>query len=703
MNYLVTGATGFIGRYVVDLLLKRPENRVHALVRPGSETKLEQLRQRLDVSPDRLVLISGDLGQPSLGISDDNIRKLNGEIDHFFHIGAIYDLNAAEEPQRQVNVDGTRQALSIAARLGVGCFHHVSSIAVAGTYDGHFREDMFEQATGLDDPYFVTKHLAEKCVREEAEVPYRIYRPSMVVGDSRTGTMDKVDGPYYLFRLLEALGRVLPDGFPLVGIEGGQFNIVPVDYVAKAMVYIAHQPGWDGQCFHLTDSRHYRLQELLDLISQQSDQLPRFIWDVPNALLDLLPEKSLPTLARQPWMQSLLNRLQIAPGALGYVTYRTTYDRTQAEKALQGSSIELPQFEDYLPVLWRYWQEHLSPKPVQSEELAHQVKAEKGDRVRFRRPAIMPLVKRARDHWVWNAKRRFMPDKALQQRVRGKLVVLTGASSGIGSEVAHQLAFAGATVLLVARSEAALQEIAADIRARGGQSYAYPADLSDGDDCDRVCHEILADFGTVDILINNAGRSIRRSLKFSVDRFHDYERTMQINYFGSVRMALNFLPAMLEQKDGHIINVSTVGVQAAPARFTAYLGSKWALEGWSWAAANELAHTGVTVSTINYPLVRTPMIAPTKIYDYTPAMSPEQAVQWLLDVIVTRNKRKVGPLGLAALAMYYALPKTSESIVNTFYQLVYEAPPENYRKINSNERRLAAIPETKATEVQRSA
>lgn len=304
----------------------------------------------------------------------------------------------------------------------------------------------------------------------------------------------------------------------------------------------------------------------------------------------------------------------------------------------------------------------------------------KTDKVLFRKPKLMPYLKRARDHWKWNTKSLFKQEQALRQRVDGKTVLLSGASSGIGAEVAHRLADAGATVLLVARSLDKLEAIAADIQKSGGHAFAYAADLSNGDEVDRVCREVINNHGGVDILINNAGRSIRRSIKFSLDRFHDYERTMQLNYFGSVRMALNLLPGMLEREDGHIINVSTVGVQANPARFSAYLGSKWALEGWSWVAANELAHTGVTVSTINYPLVRTPMIAPTAIYKYTPAMSPEKAVDWMLDIIITRNKRKVGAMGLGALAMYYILPKTSETIVNASYQVVYEAPPKPVEK-----------------------
>ena len=309
----------------------------------------------------------------------------------------------------------------------------------------------------------------------------------------------------------------------------------------------------------------------------------------------------------------------------------------------------------------------------------------------MRKPSLKPYLMRARDHWKWNTKRLLHSQQALHDRVAGKTILLTGASSGIGAQVAHQLAAAGATLILVARSKDKLDAIAEQIQNEGGTAFVYATDLTVGDSIDQVCQQILKQHGGVDILINNAGRSIRRSIKFSLDRFHDYERTMRLNYYGSVRMALNLLPGMLERGDGHIVNVSTVGVQANPARFSAYLGSKWALEGWSWVAANELAHTGVTVSTINYPLVRTPMIAPTKIYDYTPAMSPETAVNWMLDIIITRNKRKVGPLGLGALTMYYLLPKTAETIVNASYQAVYEAPPEPRAKTARKQKRKAPI------------
>ena len=688
MNYLITGGTGFIGRFVIERLLHMPEANIYVLVRPGSEGKLDNIRDSLGVSKERLSALGGDLTAQNLGIAETDMFKLKGKIDHVFHLAAIYDLNAEAEPQQKANVEGTRHALQAAQNLDAGCFHHVSSIAVAGTYSGRFDESMFEQATGLDDPYFITKHQAERCVREEAKIPYRIYRPSMVVGHSKTGEMDKIDGPYYMFQLLETLGRALPSWLPLIGIEGGQFNIVPVDYVAEAMVHIAHQPNLDGQCFHLTDPAHYRLGELFNLIASQSNKLPAFTWEVPNSILNLLPKNAIPALATQSWVKNFLERLEIAPGALSYVTYPTTYDCSSTQHALANSTIAPPALANYMPVLWRYWREHLSPQTKKSANRKSAAELSK-EKVLLRRPEIMPYFKRAKDHWTWNTKSVFQSRSALEERVNDKVILLTGASSGIGAEVAQRLAFSGATVLLVARSKDKLEELAEDIQDHGGNAFAYPTNLADGDDCDRVCKLVIEEHGGVDILINNAGRSIRRSVKFSFDRFHDYERTMQVNYFGSIRMAMNLLPGMLERNEGHIVNVSTVGVQASPARFSAYLGSKWALEGWSWATANELAHTGVTISTINYPLVRTPMIAPTKIYDYVPVMSPEKAVDWMLDMIITRNKRKIGSLGVVALGMYYLFPKISETVVNASYQMVYEAPPKS--ELEKRERKKSKI------------
>src|SRR6201985_2596493 len=270
MSYFVTGATGFIGRNLVGRLLQR-EGTIFALVRAGSRGRLEELRTSWGADGARIVPISGDLTQPGLAISEEDLLAMRGQIDHFFHLAAIYDITADAETQEIANVEGTRHALELAGALDAGCFHQVSSIAAAGLYKGEWREDRFEEAERLDtNPYFRTKHESERLVREH-ERPLRVYRPGIVVGDSRTGEIDKIDGPYYFFKTLQRLRRVLPAWLPTVGIEGGEINIVPGDYVAAAIDHIAHQPELDARPSHLTDPDRRTAGEVINLSAKAAD------------------------------------------------------------------------------------------------------------------------------------------------------------------------------------------------------------------------------------------------------------------------------------------------------------------------------------------------------------------------------------------------------------------------------------------------
>ena len=189
---------------------------------------------------------------------------------------------------------------------------------------------------------------------------------------------------------------------------------------------------------------------------------------------------------------------------------------------------------------------------------------------------------------------------------------MTGASSGIGLTISNKLADAGAHVLLVARTQETLEEVKADIEKRGGKASIFPCDLNDMEMIDQVSKEILATVDHIDILINNAGRSIRRAVHESYDRFHDFERTMQLNYFGAVRLVLNILPHMIQRKDGQIINISSIGVLANATRFSAYVASKAALDAFSRCLSAEVHAHKIAITSIYMPLVRTPMIAPTK-------------------------------------------------------------------------------------------
>lgn len=672
MRYLVTGATGFIGRHLLERLLQRDDAEIFAVVRPGSAYKLEELRHELGATGEQLRAVHGDLTRALMGVSDKDRKALRGTVDHFFHLAAIYDITADDASQQEANVEGTRRAVNLAVDLQAGCFDYVSTIGVAGFYDGTFTEDMFDEANKFPNPYLRTKHDAEGVVRAECSVPYRIYRPSMVVGHSRTGFIDKVDGPYYMFPLIQWFQRLIPRGVPAPGITtDGVMNLVPVDFVAAAMDHIAHLPDRDGQVFFLTDNHHYTVLELLNIFSRAAGG-PRFIKTLNSSWLT--GRDSVRELLDNPRVHDVINTvlkpLGIPADLLGIMDWPTRFDNSNTLAALEGSGITVPELETYAANLWQYWESHLAPGQTEENRPA------KRRAIQLNTPDIAPHLRRIRGAWTWGLRQRLSPRRALRRRVEGKVVVITGASSGIGAGLAHRLARAGATVVVTARSIEKLQDLVEDINAGGGSAYAYRADLSNLESCDRVCREILNDHGQVDILVNNAGRSIRRSIKYAFNRFHDYERTMQLNYFGAIRMAMNLLPQMSERRSGHIVNVSTVGVQDAPPRFSAYLGSKFALEGWTMAAANEFAHEGIEFSLVNYPLVRTPMIAPTRIYDYFPAMSPEQAVDWLCEVIVTRPKRKVTPFGLLALFSYYAFPKTAEFIVNTGYQII----PESFGK-----------------------
>lgn len=636
MDYFVTGATGFIGRFVIARLLRRDNNsRVFALVRGGSEYKLDAIRKRLNISPDRLIAISGDLNRKLLGLEKQCIDDLTKQVDHFYHLGAIYDLEQSEENQISTNIEGTRQAIALAETLGAKCFHHMSSIAAAGLYDGIFTENMFEEAGPLSSPYLETKHRAEAIVRSECSIPFRIYRPAMVVGDSTTGEASKIDGPYYLFKLIQRLHDILPAWIPLLGIEGGTFNIVPVDYVADAFIYLAHKEGEDGNCFHLVSPRHYSLGELVNIFAGVADA-PKLAVRVDNSLINKLPNMLRQGVAKIPPSRFILHQvmenLDIPEAALQFISASTQYASSLTQKALADSNIGVPDLESYAQLLWDYWENHLDPER-EERELAQK------------------------------------PSLSLEEAVADKVVMVTGATSGIGKATALKLARAGAKVLVIARTPEKLNETLDEITKLGGQAQAYQCDVSDMESCEKLITQILKDHDHVDILVNNAGRSIRRSVINAIDRFHDFERTMQLNYFGALKLIMTLLPSMTERGSGHIINISSIGVLTNAPRFSAYVASKAALDAFSRCAASELAHQGISFTTINMPLVRTPMIAPTKIYNHVPTISPSQAADMICDAVVRKPKRIATQLGIMGSVMHFITPKITETVMNSGYKI----------------------------------
>jgi len=262
--------------------------------------------------------------------------------------------------------------------------------------------------------------------------------------------------------------------------------------------------------------------------------------------------------------------------------------------------------------------------------------------------------------------------RSLEDAVSGRTVMITGASSGIGKAAALEIGEAGGTMLLVARRADKLQEVADEIGGLGGVAYVHTCDLSDVDDIDRMCAEVLDEHEAVDVLVNNAGKSIRRSVDRAYDRFHDYQRTMQLNYFAAVKLVLNLLPTMRERGSGHIINISTIGLQMNTPRFSAYVASKAALDAFSRSIGPEVINDGVHITTVYMPLVRTPMIAPTKIYDRFPTLSPEEAGHIIAEAIRKRPKRIATTLGTIGQLTYAVAPGAQDLIVNRAYHLIPE-------------------------------
>ena len=261
---------------------------------------------------------------------------------------------------------------------------------------------------------------------------------------------------------------------------------------------------------------------------------------------------------------------------------------------------------------------------------------------------------------------------SLQGAAVGRNILITGASSGIGRATAIKLGQAGGTMLLVARGKEALEEVRAEIEEAGGLAYIHTCDLSSPEDIDRMAKEVLDKHEAVDILVNNAGKSIRRSVHRAYDRFHDYQRTMQLNYFGPVKLILDLLPTMREQHSGHIINVSTIGLQVNTPRFSAYVASKAALDAFSRSIGPEVVGDGVHITTVYMPLVRTPMIAPTKIYDRFPTLSPEEAADMICEAIRKRPKRVATAMGTIGQLTYAVAPGAQDMVVNRAYQLFPE-------------------------------
>jgi NAD(P)-dependent dehydrogenase (short-subunit alcohol dehydrogenase family) len=630
MSYFVTGATGFIGRRLVTELVNNRRGTIWVLVRPGSEAKLEKFRYRWSNST-RVKAVPGQLTEKGLGVDPAWVEENRGKIKHFFHLAASYDMTATKEQNDALNTGGTKHALELANQLEVDCFHVTSSIAASGEYTGTYSDDMFDVGQRFASDYHRTKFESEKLVRDTATMPWRVYRPAIVLGDSETGEIDKIDGPYYFFTLIKRMRDYLPGFLPAVPAPGFTMtNVVPVDYVAKSIDALAHKPGLDNRAFQLVNPEPQRNLDVLELFSKAAKS-PHLKVVADGRVGDFLPTRAIQVAlakvtTRGPGeivAKQTLGRLGIPPEVLAHVSLPTTYDNSATVEALAETGVELPPLKSYAATLWDYWEQNLDPD----------IKA----------------------------------DRASTKALKGKTVVITGASSGIGKATALRVAIHGGIPILVARGKEKLEETKGDIEAMGGEAYVYTCDLSDLEDIDRMAAAIVTNHDHVDFLVNNAGRSIRRSLRLSMDRFHDFERTMQLNYFGAIRLIMGLMPALTG--GGHVVNISSVGVQTNPPRFAAYVASKAALDAWSRVVSSEVLGDGLTFTSIHMPLVRTPMIAPTKMYQKFPTISSSQAADLVLKAMRDKPTELNTFAGTAGEITHAIAPTVAFRVLHQAYKM----------------------------------
>lgn len=627
MRILATGATGFLGRFLVERLLERGAD-VTVVDLAGAiaraETRLLPSWQRTaERHGGAIRLATGDVTAPGLFEQPTSAR----DFDHVFHLAAIYDLAADGGRTMEVNVGGTENVLEWLRSTGFdGVLHMVSSIAVAGDYEGEWTEDHFDEGQSHDHPYTLSKFESERRVRDATGIRWRVYRPGAIVGHSETGEIDKVDGLYYYFGLIKRLSRALPAWFPLATTQKSAVNSVPVDYVADALATLGLKEGLDHRVFHLVDPAPPSFRRLYNRLAEASNGPKIKITRAARVARRMLGAGGAGELASvRFFVEETLADLGVPGSAFDAMNSEVTYRCDATLSALEGTGVACPRIEDYAEVLWDYWARNLDL-----------------DRRR---------------------------DEAAENYLRAKRVLITGGSSGIGAAFARMCAPLGAHVIVVARREAQLQELVDELRADGHDADYAVADLSDYESIDALIETVNERWGTPDVLINNAGRSIRRPLAESLDRFHDFQRVMRLNYFGAVRLTLGFLPSWRARRAGHVVNVLSAGTPIRPPFFGHYQASKAALDAFGDTLAAEHAHEGVQVTAVYMPLVKTPMVTATDAYDDTGMWTVEHAGRFLLDGIVGRQRRVYDESTQRRAILQVVAPRFMARTLNLLYRM----------------------------------
>ncbi|MCB1942142.1 MAG: SDR family oxidoreductase, partial [Candidatus Accumulibacter sp.] len=440
------------------------------------------------------------------------------------------------------------------------------------------------------------------------------------------------------FKLIQKIRKALPSWMPTVGIEGGRINVVPVDFVVAAMDHIAHLKNEDGHCFHLTDPTPMRVGDLLNTFARAA-HAPEMAMRINAALLGFIPRSVRKAMFALTPVRRIRNAvmkdLGLPDDILDFINYPTRFDCRETQRALKGTGIVVPPLDSYAWRLWDYWERHLDP-----------------------------------DLFI---------DRTLRGKVEGRVVLVTGGSSGIGKATVRKMAEAGAIAITIARDPKTLDETRAEFEAAGLRLITHVVDIADPQQCAAFVTLLNDQYGGVDILVNNAGRSIRRGIENSFDRFHDFERTMEVNYFGALRLTMGLLPGMIAKRKGQVINISSIGVLTNAPRFSAYVASKAAMDAWARCAASEFADRGIEFTTINMPLVRTPMIAPTKIYDQVPTLSPEDAADLVVEAIIHKPVRIATRLGIFGALLHSLTPKVAQIVMNTSFRMFSDSSAASHQ------------------------
>ncbi len=643
---LITGANGFLGKHLVERLIQNGHD-ITLLIRnpkhPDKKKLIDRWNQEVDEVQRHgrnaaITVWNGDIGRSNLGLS----RKCTvSDFHHIYHLAAVYDLGADETLTMNTNVKGTEHLLKKLDKDGFsGCLHFVSSVAVAGDFRGEFSERMFAEGQKHGHVYNHSKFESEKIVRENrsAQNGYeiRIYRPSAIVGHSKTGEMDRIDGPYYGLLLISALKKLIPSWMPVVAPKiNTLMDMVPVDYVADAIYILsmmepAELPD-DLFCFHLTDPHAPTMTQATKMILKAADG-PRmkFTYSTNWAKPYLKMMGRFSSLTGIDFVKNgLLNSLDIPLQTFDAMMPDVRFSAGETIRLLKKKGVVLPRFETYVAELWDYYNQNLNP-----------------DRNR---------------------------EERCESAFRGKVVLITGGSEGIGFASAKRCAAYGAKLILAARNteklNSALSKIAPIADKNGGSVEVFPCNISNLNECDALVDHILKQYGYVDILFNNAGLSIRRSISKSLDRFHDFQRTMQTNYFGPLRILLGLLPSMIQRKSGHILYSSTMGTLAPTPRFGAYAASKCAMDAVSDSLAAEFTDRNIYFTSIKFPMVRTGMLAPTNDFKDMPAASPEFAAQMFVDAVLKKPRKQMTGLGVTVGIANLLTPNMMTQVYNYFYKI----------------------------------